>query len=54
MSEAINHDRRRFLGTAVVTIAAAGLVMTSIETLAEDKSMVQQMTPSTVRLPIEG
>ena len=27
MSEAINHDRRRFLGTAVMTIAAAELVM---------------------------
>jgi hypothetical protein len=29
MSEEINHDRRRFLGTAVMTIAAAELVMIS-------------------------
>ena len=27
MSEEINHDRRRFLGTAVMTIAAAELFM---------------------------
>lgn len=27
MSEEINHDRRRFLRTAVMTIAAAELVM---------------------------
>jgi hypothetical protein len=29
MSEELNHDRRRFLGTVVMTIAAAELVMIS-------------------------
>jgi thiol-disulfide isomerase/thioredoxin len=32
----------------------ASAIGTPIETLAEDKSVVQQMTPAVVRLPIEG
>jgi thiol-disulfide isomerase/thioredoxin len=52
MSEEINHHRRRFLGTAAMTIAAAQLGM--VETLTEDKSVVQQKTSPAVRLPIEG
>ena len=52
MSEEINHHRRRFLGTTAMTIAAAQLGM--VETLTEDKSVVQQKTSAAVRLPIEG
>ena len=48
----ISHHRRRFLGTAAMTIAAAQLGM--IETLAEDQSLAQQKTSAAVRLPIEG
>ncbi len=52
MSREINHHRRRFLGVAAMTIAAGELGMA--ETLADDKSVVQQKTPAAVRLPIEG
>ena len=52
MAEEINHHRRRFLGTTAMTIAAAQLGM--VETLTEDKSVVQQKTSAAVRLPIEG
>ena len=66
MSEEINHHRRRFFGTSAMTIAAiAGASVAAskswlafigapIEALAGDKSVVQQMTPAAVRLPIEG
>jgi thiol-disulfide isomerase/thioredoxin len=66
MSEQINPDRRRLLGTAAMTIAAIALASIAlskswfpftrapIETLAEDKRVVHQMTPAAVRLPIEG
>jgi len=52
MSGEINHHRRRFLGTAAMTIAAAELRV--VETLTEDKSVMQQKTSAAVRLPIEG
>jgi thiol-disulfide isomerase/thioredoxin len=46
MSEEINHDRRRFFGTAAMAIAAASLGIFG--------SLVQQATPATVQLPVEG
>jgi thiol-disulfide isomerase/thioredoxin len=46
MSEDINHDRRRFFGTAAMTIAVASLGMIG--------SLVQQVTPAAVQLPVEG
>jgi thiol-disulfide isomerase/thioredoxin len=52
MLEQISHHRRRFLGTAAMTIAAAQLGM--IETFADDKNVAQQKTSAAVRLPIEG
>jgi thiol-disulfide isomerase/thioredoxin len=66
MSEEIDHDRRRLLGTAAMTIAAIALSSIAVskswlpftgtpgETLAENKRGVHQMTPAAVRLPIEG
>jgi len=55
MPSEINRDRRRFLGATALTAIAAGLGMTPIETLSEDKNVnvVDQMTPE-VQLPIEG
>ena len=65
MAEDINYDRR-LLSTAVMTIAAMALAsLAAIKswfacigapnaTVAEDKSVVQQMTPAAVPLPIEG
>jgi thiol-disulfide isomerase/thioredoxin len=38
----------------LLTAILASAIGTSIETLAQDKSVVQQMTPAAVRLPIEG
>ena len=46
MSEEINHDRRRFLDTAAMTIAA-----TSLDIFGP---MVQQVAPAGLQLPIEG
>jgi hypothetical protein len=46
MSEEINHDRRRFLTTAAMTIAAT--------TLGIFGPMVQQVAPAGLQLPIEG
>src|SRR5262245_48941448 len=46
MSEEINHDRRGFLGTAAMTIAAAQLGMSGC--------VMQQLTRAAARLPIEG
>jgi thiol-disulfide isomerase/thioredoxin len=46
MSEEINHDRRRFLGTLTMTIAAATVGMIG--------SGAQQTTAAGVQLPIEG
>ena len=46
MSEDINDDRRRFLGTAAMTIAATPLGMFGVA--------VQPMTAAAVHLPIEG
>jgi thiol-disulfide isomerase/thioredoxin len=46
MSEEINHDRRRFLGTAAMTIAAASVGMIG--------SGAQQATPAGLQLPVEG
>src|SRR5436853_7538175 len=66
MSEDINHNRRRLLGTAAMTLAAIALSSIAVskswlpftgapgETLAENKRVVHQMTPAAVRLPIEG
>src|SRR5437016_3106956 len=66
MSEDINHNRRRLLGTAAMTLAAIALSSVAVskswlpftgspgETLAENKRVVHQMTPAAVRLPIEG
>jgi thiol-disulfide isomerase/thioredoxin len=66
MSEEIDHDRRRLLGTAAMIIAAIALSSIAVskswlpftgtpgETLAENKRGVHQMTPAAVRLPIEG
>lgn len=46
MSEEINYDRRRLLGTLAMSIAAASVGMIS--------SGAQQATPAAVELPIEG
>ncbi len=46
MSEEINHDRRRFLTTAAMTIAA-----TSLDIFGP---VVQQVAPAGLQLPIEG
>ena len=46
MSEEFNHDRRRFLGTVTMTIAAATVGMIG--------SGAQKTTPAAVQLPIEG
>src|SRR6266566_2136441 len=46
MSEEINHDRRRFLGTAAMAVAASRLGMFG--------SAVRQMTAAAVQLPDEG
>src|SRR5215216_3266815 len=66
MSDDIDQHRRRFFGTAATTVAASTLASIAasrswlafigapIETSAEDKSVVQQMTPAAVQLPIEG
>ncbi len=58
MSEEFTYDRRRFLSTAAMTIAATQLGARAsgapIEALAEDNSMVQQITPKAAQLPIEG
>src|SRR4026208_2371738 len=51
MSEEINHHRRRFLGTAAMTIAAVQLRI--IQTLTEDQSLAQK-APAAAKLPIEG
>src|SRR5215216_4703553 len=66
MSDDIDQHRRRFFGTAATTVAASTLASIAasrswlafigapIETSAEDKSVVQQMTPAAVQLSIEG
>ena len=46
MSEATNHDRRRFLAAAAMTVAAAQLGVTGCA--------VQRMTSAPGQLPIEG
>lgn len=46
MSEEFNHERRRFLAAAAMTVVAAQLGVTGCE--------VQQMTRAEVQLPIEG
>src|SRR3989442_4348145 len=46
MSEEINHDRRRFLHTAAMSIAAASVGMFGLP--------VQHVTPGEFQLPIEG
>src|SRR5437016_2011101 len=46
MSEEINHDRRRFLGTAAMAVAASRLGMFG--------PAVRQMTAAAVQLPDEG
>ena len=46
MFEDINHDRRRFFGIATMPIAAASLSMFG--------SLVQQVRPAGLQLPIEG
>ena len=46
MFEEINHDRRRFLTTAAMTIAA-----TSLDIFGP---VVQQVAPAGLQLPIEG
>jgi hypothetical protein len=46
MSEEINHDRRRFLGTAAMTIAATQVGLFGFA--------VQQMECAAGQLPIEG
>jgi thiol-disulfide isomerase/thioredoxin len=61
VSEQINSGRRRLLRIAAMTVAAialASIVLSKdrapIGTLAEDKKGVHRMTPTVVRLPIEG
>jgi thiol-disulfide isomerase/thioredoxin len=62
MSDGINHNRRRFLGIAAMTIAAAQPGMTSFARAQSSKTKpadlptikMQQMTPAPVQLPIEG
>ena len=56
MSEEINRDRRHFLGTCQLFLATilASAIGAPIETLAEDKSVMQQMTLAAFRLPVEG
>ena len=46
MSEGLNHDRRRFFGTAALTIGAASLGMFD--------SVVQRVTSAGRQLPVEG
>jgi thiol-disulfide isomerase/thioredoxin len=45
-ASAVNHDRRRFLGTAVVTMAAASFGVIG--------SVVEHVIPAELKLPIEG
>jgi len=47
------NKHRRFLGTVAACIAATA-IGAPIDTLAEEKNMVQQTTPARVQLPIEG
>jgi len=49
MPEAINEDRRRFLGAAAMTIAGVELGM-----LGAAQALLQQMTPAAVQVPIDG
>lgn len=46
MSEGLNHERRRFLAAAAMTVAAAQLGVTGCTE--------QRMTRAEVQLPIEG
>src|SRR4051812_28931633 len=62
MSKEINHHRRRFLGTAAMTITAVQLVMIGSAGAQSSKTKpadlptikVQQTMPAAVQLPIEG
>jgi thiol-disulfide isomerase/thioredoxin len=62
MSEGINGQRSFLVGIAAIAVAAALLLAAilasaagvRIETLAEDKRKMHQMTPATVQLPVEG
>jgi len=49
MAEYINHDRRRFLGTAATVIGA-----TELARLGAANALLRQMTPATLRPPIDG
>jgi pimeloyl-ACP methyl ester carboxylesterase len=48
MSEDINHHRRRFLGTAAMTIAAAELVITGTAAAQSSKATPADMSPTKV------
>jgi thiol-disulfide isomerase/thioredoxin len=63
MSESINDDRRRFLGTAAVTMRPGRLLLATIlaggtsapiATSAQDRNMLHQMTSVAARLPVKG
>jgi thiol-disulfide isomerase/thioredoxin len=49
MSEEINYDRRRFLGTAAMTVAAA-----QFSWFGSANALLGQMAPAALQLPIEG